>query len=395
MVYAQVFLRARSKRFHKEKINLNLQGIMKIAIPKEIKDNERRVGGTPLTVAALVKDGHEVFVETQAGAAIGFSDEDYKKSGATIVLGPKDVYDKEMVIKVKEPLDSEFPLMHEGLILFCYLHLAPDRHQTEQLLKQKVVGIAYETVTDKNGRLPLLTPMSEIAGRLSIQVGGTALQMINGGKGRLLGGVPGVKPAKVLVIGGGVVGTEAARMAMGSGADVTIFDLSLDRLRDLDVLFGPRLKTMYSSSTNLEKELLDADLVIGAVLIHGAAAPRLISKDFLKKMEKGTVIVDVAIDQGGCFETSKPTSHSDPIYIVDGIVHYCVTNMPGAVARTSTEALTNATLGYALKIAKKGWKVACSEDEGLKLGLNVCLGKVTSKPVATSLNMPHHAWSIN
>lgn len=358
---------------------------MIIGIPKEIKNHEYRVGATPAMVRALVEAGHTVLVQTQAGTKIGFADAMYSQAGARIVNSAKDVYSAEMVIKVKEPQDSEFPLLREGQILFCYLHLAPDPEQTKHLVDSKVVAIAYETVTDAQGRLPLLVPMSEMAGRISIQVGATCLQLNNGGKGLLLGGVPGVFPARVIVIGGGVVGTEAARMAMGLGASVTIIDKDLNRLRALDALFGPHLKTLYSTSAAIEEALAMADLVIGAVLIPGKTAPKLITRQMIKKMTPGSVIVDVAIDQGGCSETSKPTTHTDPTYVVDDVIHYCVTNMPGACALTSTKALTNATMDYALMIANKGYKRALKDNKGLRDGLNVCHGLVTNESVATDL----------
>ncbi|MBS0605075.1 MAG: alanine dehydrogenase [Verrucomicrobia bacterium] len=358
---------------------------MLIGIPKEIKDQEYRVGATPDMVKALVLAGHQVMVQTLAGERIGFPDAMYASAGARIVSAIAEVYQAEMVIKVKEPQTQEFPLLKEGQILFCYLHLAPDPEQTKHLLKQKIVGIAYETVTDTKNRLPLLVPMSEIAGRISIQAGANALQLSNGGKGVLLGGVTGVLPAKVAVIGGGIVGTEAARMAMGLGADVVILDRNLNRLRELDALFGPRLKTAFSSPAAVEEHVVEADLVVGSVLIPGKMAPKLVTRDMVKKMSPGSVIVDVAIDQGGCTETSRPTTHTSPTYVVDGVVHYCVTNMPGAVARTSTQALTNATMPYALKIASKGYKQALKEDPGLMVGLNVYLGKVTNAPVAADL----------
>lgn len=358
---------------------------MRIGIPKEIKDHEFRVGATPAGVQALVNAGHEVWVQTQAGTAIGFDDDMYKAVGAKIVAGPKNVYDCPMVVKVKEPQASEFPLLREGQLLFTYLHLAPDPEQTKHLLQQKVIGIAYETVTDAQGGLPLLVPMSEVAGRVAIQAGATALQMINGGRGVLLGGVPGVAPGKVVIIGGGIVGTEAAKMALGLGADVTILDTSLKRLRALDDLFGPALKTRYSEAHALEELLPQADLVIGSVLIPGHAAPKLIRRELVKGMKNGSVIVDVAIDQGGCSETSRPTTHSAPLYIDEGVVHYCVTNMPGACARTATMALTNATLPYVLKLAKLGHVEALRQDTGLRNGLNVCLGQVTNQAVAQDL----------
>ncbi len=361
---------------------------MEIGIPKEIKDKEFRVGATPEMVHALVQAGHSVLVETKAGEPIGFTDDMYKGAGGQIVKGPTEVYKAEMVIKVKEPQESEFPLMHEGQILFCYFHLAPDPVQAKNLLERQIIAVAYETVTDKLGRLPLLVPMSEIAGRIAIQAGATALQMANGGRGVLLAGVPGVSPAHVTVIGGGVVGTQAARMAMGLGADVTILDNNLSRLRELDGLYGPRLKTLFSSPANVEASVTTSDLVVGAVLIPGKLAPRLLTHAMVKKMMKGSVIVDVAIDQGGCCETSKPTTHSYPTYVVDGVVHYCVANMPGACARTSTIALTNATMTYALKLANRGLKAALKEDRGFMDGLNLYKGHVTNIDVAQDLGYP-------
>jgi alanine dehydrogenase len=356
-----------------------------IGIPKEIKVHEYRVGATPGFVRLLIINGHQVVVQTSAGEKIGFSDDAYRAAGAKIVDTAAEVYKSEMIIKVKEPQESEFPLLHEGQVLFCYLHLAPDPIQTKHLIEKKVVGIAYETVTDPRGRLPLLTPMSEIAGRIAIQVGATSLQMNHGGRGMLLGGVPGVAAAKVTVIGGGVVGTEAARMAMGLGASVSIIDKDLNRLRELDALFGPLLRTIYSTPDNVEEAVIESDLVIGAVLIPGKTAPRLVTKEMVKKMAAGSVIVDVAIDQGGCVETARPTTHADPTYVVDNVVHYCVTNMPGACARTATLALTNATMNYALMIANKGYKKALLDDVGLREGLNVCLGHVTNASVAADL----------
>lgn len=357
---------------------------MLIGIPKEIKNLENRVGLTPASVRLLTEAGHRVLVQTKAGEQIGFSDELYTQSGAKIVQRPEAVYDSEMVIKVKEPQESEYPLLKEGQILFCYLHLAPDPVQTENLLKQKIVGIAYETVTDRLGRLPLLEPMSEIAGRISIQVGASYLQMNHGGKGVLLGGVPGVPPAKVVIIGGGVVGTEAARMALGLGADVTVIDKDIYRLRTLDALY-PGLTTLYSTPSAIEESLRTADLVVGSVLIRGKTAPKLITRKMIQQMTPGSVFVDVAIDQGGCSETSEPTSHQNPIYLVDGVIHYCVTNMPGACARTSTLALTNATMEYALKLANLGYKEALIKDPGLRNGLNVYRGKVANDAVAHDL----------
>lgn len=362
---------------------------MKIGIPKEIKVHEYRVGATPAMVRTLVERGHKVVVETQAGSKINFSDEDYIRAGAKIVKTPAEVYQSQMIIKVKEPQMSEFPLLQEGQIIFGYFHLAPDPIQTKHLVDCKVVAIAYETVVDSRGRLPLLIPMSEIAGRISIQVGATALQMNQGGKGLLLGGVPGVSSANVVIIGGGVSGTEAARMAMGAGARVTVFDKNLSRLRELDALFGPLLRTLYSTPTAIEEELISADLVIGAVLIPGKVAPKLVTREMVKQMSPGSVIVDVSIDQGGCFETSKPTTHEDPTYVVDGVVHYCVTNMPGACARTATQALTQATMDYAVEIADKGYVKALLENPGLLAGLNVCLGHVTNEHVANDLGYPY------
>lgn len=358
---------------------------MRIGIPKEIKNHEYRVGATPSMVRALVEAGHQVFVQTHAGSQIGYTNEMYVQAGAQIVASAADVYMNEMIIKVKEPQESEYPLLKEDQILFCYLHLAPDPVQTKHLVESKCVAIAYETVTDAQGRLPLLVPMSEIAGRLAIQVGATTLQLNNGGKGLLLGGVPGVFPARVVVIGGGVVGTEAARMAMGLGASVTIIDKDLNRLRQLDALFGPHLKTLYSTSMNIEEAVKLADLVIGAVLIPGKTAPRLVTEKMVKSMSPGSVIVDVAIDQGGCVETARPTTHANPTYEKHGVIHYCVTNMPGACARTSTQALTNATMDYALAIANKGYRRALMENPGLRNGLNVFHGHVTNESVAHDL----------
>lgn len=369
---------------------------MIIGIPKEIKNHEYRVGATPAMVRAFAEVGHKVFVQTNAGTKIGFTDAMFSAAGAKIVNTPAEIYACEMVIKVKEPQESEFPLLREGQILFCYLHLAPDPEQTKHLVNSKVVAIAYETVTDPQGRLPLLIPMSEIAGRIAIQVGATTLQMNHGGKGLLLGGVPGVFPARVTVIGGGVVGTEAARMAMGLGASVTIIDRDLNRLRALDALFGPHLKTLYSISSSIEEALILSDVVVGSVLIPGKTAPKLVTREMIKKMAPGSVFIDVAIDQGGCSETSRPTTHTEPTYVVDGVVHYCVTNMPGACALTATKALTNATMDYALKIANKGYKQALKENPGLRDGLNVCHGNVTNSHVAHDLGYtyvpPEQCW---
>lgn len=358
---------------------------MIIGIPKEIKNREYRVGATPAMVKAFRENGHRVWVETEAGAAINYTDEQYKLAGAEIKNHPQEVWEADLIIKVKEPQKKEYPFLREGQILFCYLHLAPNRELTEKLVKKKVVALAFDTLTDQLKRLPLLIPMSQIAGRMSIQVGAWALQLNQGGKGILLGGVPGVPGAQVTIIGGGVVGTEAARMALGLGAEVTILDRDPVRLRELDLLFGPSLKTLYSTQVNVEELLPRSDLVIGAVLIPGKSAPKIITRGMIKTMEKGSVFVDVAIDQGGSSETSHPTTHDDPIYEVDGVIHYCVTNMPGACAKTATVALGNATAFYALKIADLGWKAALRELPGMQNSLNVCLGEVTYKDLADEL----------
>ena len=359
---------------------------MLIGVPKEIKNHEYRVGLTPVSVREITTHGHKVIIETGAGAGIGCSDEDYIAAGAQIVETASEIFTTaEMVVKVKEPQKVEYEQLRDGQLLFTYLHLAPDPDQTAGLLKSGVTAIAYETVTDRNGGLPLLAPMSEVAGRMAPQVGAAALQKANGGRGMLLGGVPGVAPAKVVVIGGGVVGTNAARIAAGMGADVTILDRNIKRLTYLDDLFGPRIKTQYATIDDTEALVYEADMVVGAVLIPGAAAPKLIHRDQLPRMKPGSVIVDVAIDQGGCFETSKATTHADPTYIVDEVVHYCVANMPGAVARTSTFALNNATLPFTLALANKGWKQACQDDPHLAAGLNVHAGQVTYKAVADAL----------
>lgn len=362
---------------------------MIIGVPKEVKDHEYRVGITPNLVKTLTDAGHRVLIETAAGQRIGFTDEMYAHAGASVASCPKEVYEAELIVKVKEPQPQEFLLLKEGQILFCYLHLAAEPELTKQLVARKVVAIAYETIEDTAHHLPLLTPMSEIAGKLSIQVGASSLEMERGGKGVLLGGVPGVAPAKVCIIGGGVVGSCAARIAMGMGADVTILDHTVSRLRQLDSLFGPRLKTLFSSEYTLQKAIAQSDLVIGAVLVHGGSAPKLIKKSWLQQMAPGSVIVDVAIDQGGCAETSHPTTHSHPTYLVDGVVHYCVTNMPGACARTATYALTNATLPYLLTLANRGYKEALKADGGFLLGLNTCRGHITHVKVAESLG---HDW---
>ncbi|WP_312403227.1 alanine dehydrogenase [Rhizobium sp.] len=358
---------------------------MRVGCPKEIKNHEYRVGLTPGAVREYVAHGHDVIVETKAGAGIGADDAAYQAAGAKIVASAKDVFEKsDMVVKVKEPQPAEWAQLREGQILYTYLHLAPDPEQTKGLIASGVTGVAYETVTDERGGLPLLAPMSEVAGRLAIQAGATALQKANGGRGILLGGVPGVAPAKVTVIGGGVVGLHAARMAAGLGADVTILDRSLPRLRQLDDIFAGRVHTRYSTIDALEEETFSADLVIGAVLIPGAAAPKLVTREMLSGMKQGSVMVDVAIDQGGCFETSHATTHSDPTYEVDGIVHYCVANMPGAVPITSTHALNNATLQHGLALADRGLR-AIAEDRHLRNGLNVHKGRVTNRAVAEAL----------
>ena len=364
---------------------------MRVGCPKEIKNHEYRVGLTPGAVREYVAHGHEVLIETKAGAGIGADDDAYRAAGAKIAPTAGDVFLKsDMVVKVKEPQPSEWAQLREGQILYTYLHLAPDPEQAKGLMASGVTAIAYETVTDERGGLPLLAPMSEVAGRLSIQAGATALQKANGGRGILLGGVPGVPPAKVAILGGGVVGLHAARMAAGLGADVSILDRSIPRLRQLDDLFAGRVHTRYSTIDALEEEVFSADLVIGAVLIPGAAAPKLVTREMLSGMKKGAVIVDVAIDQGGCFETSHATTHSDPTFEVDGVVHYCVANMPGAVPVTSAHALNNATLHYGLQLADKGLK-AIAEDRHLRAGLNVHRGRITSRPVADALGYEAYA----
>ena len=361
---------------------------MLIGCPKEIKNQEYRVGMTPSAAMEAISRGHRVMIETNAGAGAGFPDADYTAVGAEIVATPTEIFEQaDMVVKVKEPQAGERKQLREGQILFTYLHLAPDPEQTKDLLDSGVTAIAYETVTDRNGGLPLLAPMSEVAGRLAPQVGSWTLQKANGGRGVLMGGVPGVGPAKVVVLGGGVVGTHAARIAAGMGADVTITDLSTPRLRYLDDVFSTQFKNAYASKNNTAELIAEADMVIGAVLIPGAAAPKLISRAQLSTMKPGAVLVDVAIDQGGCFETSKATTHDDPIYEVDGIMHYCVANMPGAVARTSTIALGNATMPFMLALADKGWKQACEDDEHLLNGLNTHAGKLTYYAVGKALGL--------
>ena len=364
---------------------------MIIGVPKEIKDHEARVGITPAGVKALSEAGHKVLVETHAGAQSGFPDHEYQDAGAEIVGDAGYAWGKaDTVVKVKEPIEQEYAYFREGLVLFTYLHLAPLPGLTDRLLESKVTGIAYETVRDKQGTLPLLTPMSEVAGRMSVQVGAAYLEKEHGGRGILLGGVPGVPPAHVTIIGGGIVGTNAARIALGFGAKVTLVDLNLNRLREIDDIFNGRVYTLASNSYNLGHATHEADLVIGAVLIPGATAPKIVTHAMVSRMRKGAVIVDVAIDQGGCVETARPTSHSDPSYTVDGVVHYCVTNMPGAVPHTSTLALTNATFPYLLRIANLGTREALKRDPGFADGLNTWMGSLTHRGVAESQNK---AWT--
>jgi alanine dehydrogenase len=362
---------------------------MRIGVPKEIKNHEYRVGMTPSSVREAVFHGHQVLVQAGAGAGIGCDDAAYAAAGASVLPDAAAVFaGAGLIVKVKEPQPSECALLRQGQMLFTYLHLAPDPVQAEGLMKSGCTAIAYETITDARGGLPLLAPMSEVAGRMAIQVGAVALQKAHGGLGVLLGGVPGVAPGRVVVIGGGVVGTHAARMAAGLGADVTILDRSLPRLRQIDEAFGGRLRTEYATLDATEAAVLQADLVIGAVLVPGAAAPKLIKRAQLARMKPGAVIVDVAIDQGGCFETSRATTHAEPTYVVDGIVHYCVANMPGAVPRTSTFALNNATLPFVLALASKGWRQACADDPHLAAGLTVHEGAITHAAVAQGLNLP-------
>jgi alanine dehydrogenase len=359
--------------------------MMRIGCPREIKNREYRVGLTPESAKELVGHGHEVWVESGAGLGIGANDAQYRAAGARIVEGAAIYAECEMVVKVKEPQAEERACLREGQLLYTYLHLAPDPDQTADLVKSGATCIAYETVTGPGGALPLLKPMSQVAGRMSIQAGATALEKAHGGRGVLLGGVPGVMPGKVIVIGGGVVGFNAAQMATGLGADVTILDRSPEVLERVGTHFESRAKTRFSNQANLEEAVAEADLVIGAVLIPGAAAPKLVTRDMLRSMKTGAVLVDVAIDQGGCFETSRPTTHDDPTYVVDGVVHYCVANMPGAVARTSTYALNNVTLPHALRIANLGWQEAMRSDPHLAAGLNIHAGRVTYPAVAEEL----------
>jgi len=365
---------------------------MLIGVPKEIKDQEYRVGLLPSSTRELTHHGHQVIVETMAGHAIGMDDADYVAAGAEVVGNAADVFARaELIVKVKEPLAPEIAMLRGGQVLFTYLHLAADAAQTDALMASHVTAIAYETVTSPRGQLPLLTPMSEVAGRMSIQAGAHCLEIAQGGRGLLLGGVPGTPAARVVVIGGGTVGTNAARVAMGFEARVTVIDKSLERLQQLDLQFGPMLNTIYATVEAIERNVIEADLVIGAVLVPGADAPRLITRDMVHQMRRGTVIVDVAIDQGGCSETSRPTSHSDPTYVEEGVVHYCVTNMPGAVARTSTFALNNATLPYVVNLANKGWRDALADDTHFRDGLNVHAGQITHPAVAEALDLNYVA----
>lgn len=365
---------------------------MRIGVPREIKNNEFRVGLTPASVRELVLHGHEMLVQTQAGAGIGCNDDEYEHAGARIYATAEAVFEAaEMIVKVKEPQPIECQRLRPDQLLFTYLHLAPDPEQTRLLLASGCTAIAYETVSDSQGRLPLLAPMSEVAGRMAIQVGATALQKPQGGRGILLGGVPGTPAANVIIFGGGVVGTHAAKMAVGMGARVTIVDAHLSRLRQLDDIFGASVSTRFPSQATMDELLLEADLIIGAALVPGANAPKLVTRGQLARMKPGTVLVDVSIDQGGCFETSHATTHQDPTYVVDGIVHYCVANMPGAVPRTSAFALNNATIPYVLKLADLGWREACTRDAGLLQGLNVHAGKLYCLPVGAAQSLPAFA----
>lgn len=359
---------------------------MLVGVPKEIKNHEYRVGLTPPSVHELVAHGHKVMVQHNAGTDIGLSDDQYLAAGATIVETAKEIFARaEMIVKVKEPQPVECAMLREGQILYTYLHLAPDPEQTAALIKSGAICIAYETITGPGGGLPLLAPMSEVAGRMAIQAGASHLEKSKGGMGLLLGGVPGVAAGHIVIIGAGVVGTNALQMAVGTGARVTVLDKNIDRLRQLDLVYGNRISTLFSNAHAIEEAVLSADLVIGGVLVPGAAAPKLVTRSMISRMKKGAVVVDVAIDQGGCFETSHPTTHAEPTFVVDGVVHYCVANMPGAVARTSTFALNNATIGHAVALADKGWRKALADDAHLRNGLNVCQGKVTYAAVAKDL----------
>ena len=363
---------------------------MRIGVPKEIKNHEYRVGLTPASVRELVLSGHDVLVQTNAGSAIGMLDADYQAAGATITDTATEVFDQaDMIVKVKEPQLAECAMLKPGQLLYTYLHLAADPEQTKALMQSGAVCVAYETITGPGGGLPLLAPMSEVAGRMSVQAAATHLEKVRGGKGVLLGGVPGVKAGHVVILGAGVVGTNALQMAVGMQARVTVIDKNLDRLRQLDQLFGNRITTLYSTTPAIEEAVASADAVIGAVLLPGAAAPKLVSREMIGQMQAGTVIVDVAIDQGGCFATSHATTHAEPTFVVDEVVHYCVANMPGAVARTSTLALNNATLPGALALANDGWQAAMQKNPHLLAGLNVCQGKVTYQAVADALGLPY------
>jgi alanine dehydrogenase len=365
---------------------------MLVGVPKEIKNHEYRVGLTPASVRELTAHGHQVLVQKNAGAEIGLADEQYAAAGASIVDTAPEIYARaEMIVKVKEPQPQECEMLREGQILYTYLHLAPDPAQTAALVKSGAICIAYETITGPGGGLPLLAPMSEVAGRMAIQAGAAHLEKSKGGRGVLLGGVPGVEAAHVIIIGAGVVGTNALQMAIGVGARVTVLDKSVDRLRQLDLVYGNRITTLFSNAQSIEESVLSADLVVGGVLVPGAAAPKLVTRNMISRMKAGAVVVDVAIDQGGCFETSHATTHAEPTYVVDGVVHYCVANMPGAVARTSTFALNNATIGHAVALADKGWKQALKDNTHLKNGLNVCQGKVTYEAVARDLGYDYIA----
>ena len=362
---------------------------MIIGLPKEIKDNESRVGLTPAGVKTLSDYGHTVLIEKSAGNGSGITDDEFRAAGGQIVDSADEVWRRgDMVVKVKEPVGPEYQRMREGQLLFTYLHLAPDPKLTQAMLASKITGVAYETITNDEGHLPLLTPMSEVAGRMAVQVGAHYLQKPEGGRGVLMGGVPGVLPAKTVIIGGGVVGINSIKMAVGLGANVTVLDKNLERLRYLDDIFGAQIKTLMSNNYNVQESIANADLVVGAVLIPGASAPHLVKRDMLKTMHKGAVIVDVAVDQGGCIETTHPTTHSNPTYYVDDVLHYCVANMPGAVPRTSTFALTNATLPFAVKLANKGFKDAIAKDNNLKAGVNTYAGHITYEAVAESQNLP-------
>ncbi len=360
---------------------------MRIGLPQEIKNHEYRVGLTPASVRELTARGHKVLVQSGAGASIGLSDKLYRAAGATLAPDAQTVFAKsDMIVKVKEPQPQECAMLHAGQILYTYLHLAPDPEQTAALVKSGAICIAYETITGSGGGLPLLAPMSEVAGRMAVQAGATHLEKSKGGMGVLLGGVPGVPAAHVVIVGAGVVGTHALQVAVGMGAKVTVLDKNVDRLRQLDLVFAGRINTVYSNAQSLEEAVLDAELVIGGVLIPGASAPKLVTRKMIGAMKKGAVVVDVAIDQGGCFETSRATTHDDPTFVFEGVVHYCVANMPGAVARTSTFALNNATIGHAIALADKGWKQALRDDVHLKNGLNVAEGKITYEAVARDLD---------